>query len=219
MTSLRQTFDDQLGGLQQDLLRMSSVVVEMIRTGVQSIRDRNVEDARRAIDMDDTVDELNLKIENTCLHLLALQQPMARDLRVIAGALKIITDIERMGDYAVDLAKMSIRMAEVAPPPSLPKLERMAEILTAMIRETLKAFVERNPDLIQDIVNQDDEVDRLNREVHADTVELIREGQTAPEALIGGLLTSRFLERIADHCTNVCERIYYMQTGELKELH
>ncbi|MEJ5298711.1 MAG: PhoU domain-containing protein, partial [Armatimonadota bacterium] len=126
MTVLRHTFEEQLTELQQDILRMSSVVEDMIRLSMHSLAHRDVDEARRAQEMDDIVDELNLKIENNCLHLLALQQPMARDLRVIAAALKIITDVERMGDYTVDIAKMSIRLVNAPASPSYAKLQRMS---------------------------------------------------------------------------------------------
>ncbi len=219
MTVLRHTFEEQLTELQQDILRMSSVVEEMIRLGMHSLAHRDVDEARRAQEMDDIVDELNLKIENNCLHLLALQQPMARDLRVIAAALKIITDVERMGDYSVDIAKMSIRLVNAPVSPSYAKLQRMSEVVIRMLRETLQAFVSHDLDLIQSMIAGDDEVDRLNREVHAEVLEQIQQNPSTAELGIGVILMSRFLERIADHCTNVGERVYYMQTGELRELH
>jgi len=220
MTVLRHTFEEQLTELQQDILRMSSVVEDMIRLSMHSLAHRDVDEARRAQEMDDIVDELNLKIENNCLHLLALQQPMARDLRVIAAALKIITDVERMGDYTVDIAKMSIRLVNApASRPSYAKLQRMSEVVIRMLRETLQAFVSHDLDLIQSMIAGDDEVDRLNRGVHAEVLEQIQQNPSSAELGIGVILMSRFLERIADHCTNVGERVYYMQTGELRELH
>jgi phosphate transport system protein len=219
MTVLRHTFEEQLTELQQDILRMSSVVEEMIRLSMHSLAHRDVDEARRAQEMDDLVDELNLKIENNCLHLLALQQPMARDLRVIAAALKIITDVERMGDYTVDIAKMSIRLVNAPASPSYSKLQRMSEVVIRMLRETLQAFVSHDLDLIQSMIAGDDEVDRLNREIHAEVLQQIQQSPSSAELGIGVILMSRFLERIADHCTNVGERVYYMQTGELRELH
>jgi len=219
MTVLRHTFEEQLTELQQDILRMSSVVEEMIRLSMHSLAHRDVDEARRAQEMDDLVDELNLKIENNCLHLLALQQPMARDLRVIAAALKIITDVERMGDYTVDIAKMSIRLVDAPASPSYSKLQRMSEVVIRMLRETLQAFVSHDLDLIQSMIAGDDEVDRLNREIHAEVLEQIQQSPSSAELGIGVILMSRFLERIADHCTNVGERVYYTQTGELRELH
>lgn len=219
MTVLRHTFEEQLTELQQDILRMSSVVEDMIRLSMHSLAHRDVDEARRAQEMDDIVDELNLKIENNCLHLLALQQPMARDLRVIAAALKIITDVERMGDYTVDIAKMSIRLVNAPASPSYAKLQRMSEVVIRMLRETLQAFVSHDLDLIQSMIAGDDEVDRLNREVHAEVLEQIQQNPSSAELGIGVILMSRFLERIADHCTNVGERVYYIQTGELRELH
>jgi phosphate transport system protein len=219
MTVLRHTFEEQLTELQQDILRMSSVLEEMIRLSMHSLAHRDVDEARRAQEMDDLVDELNLKIENNCLHLLALQQPMARDLRVIAAALKIITDVERMGDYTVDIAKMSIRLVDAPASPSYSKLQRMSEVVIRMLRETLQAFVSHDLDLIQSTIAGDDEVDRLNREIHAEVLQQIQQSPSSAELGIGVILMSRFLERIADHCTNVGERVYYMQTGELRELH
>ncbi len=219
MAALRQTYQDQLTELQQDILRMSSIVEEMIRTSMSSLVNRDVEEATRAKRMDDLVDQLNLKIEDRCLHLLALQQPMARDLRTIAAALKIITDVERMGDYSVDIAKMSIRLVDQPACPSLPKLQQSADIVIQMIRETLRSFIERDIQMIEGMIRMDDEVDQLNREIHAEVISQIAANPRCAECSIGYLLMSRFLERIADHCTNVGERVYYMETGELKELH
>lgn len=219
MAIVRQNFEEQLSELQQDILRMSSIVEDMIRTGMHSLVHRDPEAANRAIQMDDLVDDLNLRIEDLCIHLLAKQQPMARDLRQIAGALKIITDIERMGDYSVDLAKMSIRLIDSPSSQPLVKLQRMSEIVIRMIRETLQAFVQRDLELVQCMIDGDDEVDRLNREVHSEMLVQMQNNPVHSETWIGILLMSRMLERIADHCTNVGERVYYMETGELRELH
>lgn len=219
MTVLRQTFEEQLVELQQDILRMSSVVEDMIRKGMHSLATRDVQEAQEAKDLDDVVDDLNLKIEDSCLHLLALQQPMARDLRTIAAAMKIITDVERMGDYSVDIAKMSIRLADAPGSPTYPRLRRMSEVVIRMIRETLQAFVSRDLELIQSMIRGDDEVDQINREIHAEVLEHLQRDPSNAEVCIGVILMSRFLERIADHCTNVGERVYYMETGEMKELH
>ena len=169
--------------------------------------------------MDDIVDGYNLDIETKCLRLLALQQPMARDLRTIAAALKIITDIERMGDYAVDIAKTAKYVMEKPLFKPLVDIPKMAEIVQRMLRQSLEAFVNRDLDLLEKITAEDDNVDHLNRTLHDELVGFIEKDPTLASQAVRLILIARYLERIADHITNVCERVYYMETGMLKEFH
>ena len=198
---------------------MGSVVEQMLHKSIEALITRNEALATEAIDMDDIVDDYNLSIENQCLRLLALQQPMARDLRTIAGALKIITDIERMGDYVVDIAKTARRTMEKPLFKPLADIPTMADLVKKMLRETLEAFVSRDLKLIEHMIHHDDQVDELNRTLRDELIEYMQDEPSVIPQAIHLLLITRYLERLADHVTNVGERVYYMETGEMKELH
>lgn len=219
MTFTRSAFDEELKKLQEDLLRMGAVVEEMLHMSIESLTARDVALADKAIDKDDEVDFYNINIENKCLELIALQQPMAKDLRTIAAAMKIITDIERCGDYAVDVAKTSRSLAELPAFKPLADIPKMAEIVKKMLREALEGFVHRDMEKIYRMIEDDDQVDHFYNELHEELVGFVeKEGKLARQAFLY-LLMGRYLERIADHITNIGERVYYMETGELKELH
>lgn len=215
----RKTFDLDLVSLQDDIRHMGAVVEEMLGKSMQALETRDASMARDVEDMDDIVDRYNIDIEAKSLRLLALQQPMARDLRVIAAAMKIITDVERAGDYAVDISKIVERLAEADLFKPLDDLPKMVAFVQEMLRETLTAFVTHDLDLVQQMIDHDDEVDRLYHTLYDELTAYIRSDPSITDQAVGLLLIARYLERMADHMTNIGERIYYMETGELKELH
>lgn len=215
----RAEFEHSLETLQQDVLRMAGVVEQMLHTAIRAYLDRDLALVKDVIETDDVVDRYNREIETRCLELLALQSPMARDLRTIAASLKIITDVERIGDYCIDVAKMGERMADKAPLASLSRLEAMAELAQQMLRETLQAFVTRDLTLVQQMIGHDDEVDHLNKALIDAMVQKIREDPDIAEPAVGAIMVARYLERIADHVTNVGERVFYVETGDHTELH
>ena len=158
----RVQYDQQLHELQQDVLRMSSLVEQMLHKAMLAYIRREPGLVAEVMALEDSVDKYNLDIETECLHLLALQNPMARDLRIIAAALKIITDVERIGDYCIDIAKMASRMADkssVHPPADL---SNMADIVAPDATRNLQAFVSRDLQLVHDMIDHDDAVDRYN---------------------------------------------------------
>lgn len=215
----RIAFSEEISALEQDLLKMGSVVQEMLHKSIEALATRNPALADEAIAMDDIVDDYNLTIENGCLKLLALQQPMARDLRTIAGAMKIITDIERMGDYVVDIAKTAKILADKPLFKPLVDIPRMANLVKQMLREALEAFVTRDLNLIQRMIEDDDEIDHLNNSLHEELISFMEKDPSVVRQAILLLLITRYLERFADHVTNVGERVYYMETGEVHEFH
>ena len=215
----RKSFDEELRDLKQDILKMGSAVEEMLAGSVRALRDRDTALAEEIIAKDDVVDEYNLEIEQRSIRLLALQQPMARDLRTIAAALYIIKDVERMGDYALDIAKAAKKLADREPIKPLVKIPRIEQIVQSMLRGSLQAFVDHDVAAIAEIARQDDEVDVLYREVRDEMIALIQENPEKAQDAVELVLVARYLERIADHITNVGERIAYMETGEIKELH
>lgn len=219
METIRKSFAEDLRCLQEDLLLMGELAGQMLDKSSQALKDGNNDLAEETIKMDDQVDALNLKIETKCLELIALQQPMAKDLRTIAGILKIITDVERVGDYSVDLAKFAKRLNEDGKGEILVNLPYMAEYVLDMLKLVLRSFQSRDLELIQKMIDDDKEVDRLFRVFFDELVEAIEKDPKLARRAIQHLMIARYLERIADHITNIGERIYYMETGELKELH
>ncbi|MCX7846391.1 MAG: phosphate signaling complex protein PhoU [Dictyoglomaceae bacterium] len=216
---MRQSFVEELQNLEKDLQEMGKVVRDMLCGSLNALLNKNEEMAREIIDMDDIVDRYNWDIEDRCLKLLALQQPMAHDLRLIASAMKIISDIERMGDYCVDIAKFSLDLMKYSPLLINPHLIDMFKLVEKIINDSLDAFINRDVDFILKVVDEDEEIDHTYRKIYDEIVEEIENApQTAPQG-IKLLMIARYLERIADHVTNVAERIYYMETGVLKELH
>lgn len=216
---MRQSFVEELQRLEKDLQEMGKVVRDMLCISIKALLERDEKLAKEVIDMDDVVDRYNWDIEDRCLKLLALQQPMAHDLRVIASAMKIINDIERMGDYCVDIAKFSIDLIKSSALFINPELIKMFKLVEKIINNSLEAFIHRDVEFILKVVEEDEEIDHSYRRIYDEIVEDIENvPQTAPQG-IKLLMIARYLERIADHVTNVAERIYYMETGELKELH
>jgi len=215
----RMAFADEIDDLQQDLLKMGSTVEQMLHKSIEALRTRNQDLAREAIAQDDVLDRYNLAVENKCLKLLALQQPMAHDLRAIAAAMKIVTDIERMGDYVVDIAKVAVRLSDTPLFKPLVNIPAMAELVKKMLHESLQAFVSRDLKLLQRVVDADDEIDRMDKSLSQSLIDYMKSDPTLTDQAVQLLLISRYLERLADHVTNVAERVYYMETGEARELH
>ncbi|HXL02210.1 MAG TPA: phosphate signaling complex protein PhoU [Candidatus Atribacteria bacterium] len=219
MEIVRERFTQQLKELQEDLVSMTHAAEKMLQLSIESLKERNVEKAQEAIVLDDVVDDFNFKIEERCLSLIALQQPVAKDLRIIAAILKVITDVERIGDYSVDIAKFSIRLVEKPLFKPLIDVPRMADLVKGMLEEAITAFIQRDLTIVQKVVEADNEVDELYRSVHEEVVENIERDPSVTRQAIWVLMIARYLERIGDHVTNITERIYYMETGELIELH
>ena len=219
MEIVRERFTQQLKELQEDLVSMTHAAEKMLQLSIESLKERNVEKAQEAIVLDDVVDDFNFKIEERCLSLIALQQPVAKDLRIIAAILKVITDVERIGDYSVDIARFSIRFVEQPLFKPLIDVPRMADLVKGMLEEAITAFIQRDLTIVQKVVEADNEVDELYRSVHEEVVENIERDPNVTRQAIWVLMIARYLERIGDHVTNITERIYYMETGELIELH
>lgn len=218
-SEIRKSFANDLAILLGDLSTMADIVSQMLAQSIRALVQGSPSLARDIEKMDDIVDRYNIEIEAKSLHLLALQQPMARDLRTIAGALKIITDIERAGDYAVDISKVVEKLAAQPPIKPIVDIPKMASVVQEMLSETLTAFMTRDLNLIQQMIDHDDEVDRLYHKVRSDLTDLIHTNTTVTESAVDLILVARYLERMADHVTNIGERIHYMETGVLRELH
>jgi phosphate transport system protein len=210
----RHIFDEQLTALEQEMVRLGGVVEEMLGQAMQALIAQDPDLAKEVINRDDLADSLDLYIETRCMRLLALQQPVSRDLRTIGSILKAVTDLERIGDFSVDIARTAVRLAgqPAFKPPE--ELSEMAELVKQMVRHTLRAFVDRDMEAVERLcTTEDDEIDYRYNRLFSQLLDPMAE-ETMPAVQAAYLiLVSHYLERIADHCTNVGERIYYMETG------
>jgi phosphate transport system protein len=214
----RANFHTALSDMQNNLLLMGKNVEEAIQHAVDALSKVDVELAQTVIDRDDDIDDAMLHIEEDCLRLIALQQPMGRDLRVIGTAMKIAVDLERIADHAVDIAKITVRLngEELAKP--LIDIPKMAEIAIEMLRESLLSYTERNIHRAAALAEKDDEVDRLYTSVTHDILSLMGNDYTRNRQLVLLNQTAYWLERVADHATNIGEGVIYMATGKRKDL-
>jgi phosphate transport system protein len=201
--------------LQRDVLTLASEVEEAISKSIRSLQERDAELAHEVIAGDNRIDEDENHVEDECLKMLALHQPVAADLRRIAAVLKINTDLERMADLAVDIAERTLRLTELPYTPVPEKLQRMTDLTTGMVRQSLDAFLRQDTTAARCVCRLDDEIDRYNDEIIR---ELIDTMQSAPEMIEPALSlfsATRHLERIADHATNIAEDVIYLVEGEI----
>jgi phosphate transport system protein len=203
-------FQKELEELKESLLKMATLVQETIRDAIQALVERDSELAQKTFKGEDRINHLEIEIEDMCLKLLALRQPMATDLRFITSAMKIITDLERMGDQAVNIAERVISLnlePQLKPYIDIP---RMAEITQSMVKDVLDAFVNRDPKLARSVCERDDLVDGLNDQVFRELLTyMISDPRTITRA-VHLMIVCRCLERIADHATNIAEDVIFM---------
>lgn len=214
----RQSFHEQVEALQRDLLRMGVFVSEAIEKAVQSLAKLDIPLARQVIDGDDTVDRMLIDIEKRCLQLMALQQPMASDLRAIGTALKIVTDLERMADHATDIAKITIRLEGEKLIKELVDIPRMARRVQAMTREALEAYLNKDVARATAMIAMDDEIDTTYKEIFDELLGIMHSQPANVRQATYLLLVAMYLERVGDHATNLGEWTIYMVTGELKDM-
>jgi phosphate transport system protein len=208
-----------LEDLHRDILALAGAVEGAIYSAIRALQERDVNRARQVIKGDDLIDEHENRIEEECLKMLALHQPVAADLRRIAAVLKINTDLERMADLAVDIAERALRLAEL---PSLPipeKLQRMTDSTTGMVRRSLAAFINLDTREARLVCRLDDEVDRYNVEIIQELIQLMRSSPEMIEQALSLFSAARHLERIADHATNIAEDVIYLVEGEIVRHH
>lgn len=214
----RESFHQELDQLQQKLILMGERVQELIVQATDSLARRDLVLAEQVIDHDDEVDALLMDVEQRSLRLLALQQPMAVDLRVIGTALKISTDLERMADHAVDIARVNLRIGDEPLIKELVDIPKMADLTRQMIGEAIACYLERDDQRARRMIALDDEVDHLYSHVFQDVLNLMAQRPESVKQLTYLLHTALYLERVADHATNLGEWIIYMVTGKREEL-
>jgi phosphate transport system protein len=208
-------FEDELRDLKVQILKMGSLVENAIDHSIKSLVERNSDLARQVIENDARINALDVSIDEECIRLIALRQPTAADLRFITTAMKITTDLERMGDYAVDISERALELNEEPQLKPYIDIPRMAEIAEGMVRDALQAFLEQNTSLAYEVISRDDEVDQLTVQIFNELLLfMIKDGTTITRAIKISYI-SKYLERIADHATNVCEMVVYMHEGKM----
>ena len=215
---VRETFERELQRLQDEVLALGSMVEKAIVEAVDILKRRDMERARRLIAGDEAINKRRFAIEADCLVLIATQQPMASDLRTLAAILEIVTELERMGDYAKGIAKINLLMGEKPLLKPLIDIPRMAEKAQSMLHRALEAFVNRDVELAKAIPLEDDEVDALYNQVYRELLTyIIADPRTIDQATYL-LWVAHNLERTADRVTNICERVVFTVTGEMVEM-
>ena len=203
-------FQEELQQLKTRLLEMGGLAEDRVRSVVQALVDRNPQMVSRVLEGDGPINQLHIEIDNRCFKLLALYQPMAVDLRAIVSAVKINTDLERVGDLAVNIAEAVQRYMRHPPVKELIDIPRMAGIAQRMLRDALDAYVRRDTALAQAVLNEDDALDALKTQVFRELLTYMLQDTTTIEPALDLILISRHLERIGDHATNVAEDVIFM---------
>jgi len=215
---LRQTFEQELQRLQDEVLALGSMVEEALVESVAILKQRDFTGSRRLIAADRTINQKRYAIEGEALTLLATQQPMAGDMRLLAAILEIAGELERIGDYAKGIARINLLIGEQPLIKPLIDLPVMANKARDMLHQALQAFAQRDVDLARSIPKGDDEVDGLYRQIYRELLSYIMEDRHVIEQANYLLWAAHNLERAADRVTNLCERVVYTVTGELVEL-
>ena len=213
---MRNRFDEQLHTLNHELLEMGALIERAIRSATDALVKQDVEAALQAIAADKEVDQAERDIESLCLKLLLQQQPVARDLRLISSALKMITDMERIGDQASDIAELVIYLSKEPYIKELTHLPQMAEHAISMVTGALDAYVRKDVALAQEVMGMDDAIDALFVTVKDELIALIRNDATAGSQAIDLLMIAKYYERIGDHAQNIAEWVEYALTGRHK---
>ena len=206
---------DELSHLNEMLLKMAALVEASIKSSVESLVDRESELARQVIKEDHSINALDVKIDEECVRLLALKQPMGKDLRVITTAMKITTDLERIADNAVNIAERAVELNQEPMLKPYIDIPRMSRIVQGMVRDTIDAFVNENVELAKDVIMRDDSVDDLNEMVWKELVLIMTQDPSTVSRAVKITYVSKYLERIGDHATNIAETVVYMVRGKI----
>jgi phosphate transport system protein len=214
----RDLFNAELRQLQDAVLILGSMTEKAILDAMESLRDGDTEWSRKIIQDDIKVNRKRFEIEDRTTFVIASQQPMATDLRSLASVLYIITDLERIADHAEGIARINLMLGDEPLPRRLGYIPAMADRAVAMLRNSLKAYIERDVDSARQICDADDEVDRLQDSVYDDCIKAMIADPTTIQRNTYLIWTAHNLERIADRCTNICERVVYTATGHMEEI-
>ncbi len=216
---MRNRFDKQLAKLNDELIEMGSMIEQSIENTIGAMVRQDVDLAKAAIAADEDIDTQEKKIESLCLKLLLQQQPVAKDLRLISSALKMLTDMERIGDHDVDISEITIMLADQPYIKKLEHIQQMAKETTLMVVGSIDAFVNKNLEQARKVIEQDDIVDDLFIKVKDEIVALIREDASNGEQATDLLMAAKYFERIGDHAVNISEWVIFSIEGKHTNVH
>ena len=209
---MRSRFDEQLALLNRELIEMGSLCEEVIALASRALTEGERELAAKVAPLDEEIDQKERAIESLCLKLLLQQQPVARDLREISSALKMISDLERIGDQAADIAELT-RFVRLPYGPGRQRIEEMSKAVIRMVTDSVDSFVKRDLELAREVCREDDQVDDLFNQVKKELIGLIAADADSGELWLDLIMVAKYLERIGDHATNVAEWVEYSITG------
>jgi phosphate transport system protein len=214
----RQVFQEQLGSLQDNLVRLGGMVCQAVQDSIRALKNRDLELARQVISRDREINEVRFEVDEACLVLLATQQPAAIDLRRIIAAMNVVLDLERMGDHAANVSRIVIRIGNEPPLKPLIDIPHMADLCCDLLARSLQAYTDRDVEAAKAIIEEDEVVDQLYDQVFRELLTYMLEDDHTIKRAMHLLFVAHNLERIADRVTNICERVVYLRTGEMKEL-
>ena len=212
---MRIRFDEQLEQLNEEMINMGNMIEASIGNAVKALMKQDEELAKKTMAGDEKIDRTERKIEDLCLRLLLQQQPVARDLRNISSALKMVTDMERIGDHATDISELAIVLSKKTYVKKLDHIEEMAKETMVMLIQSLEAFVEKDLDKAQKVIAHDDVVDDLFEKVKKELIALIRDHADEGEQAVDLLMVTKYFERIGDPATNIAEWVIFSITGQI----
>lgn len=210
---VRQSFDKELEYLQNLMVKMSGLVEESIENSILALKKQDLDLAKQVYESDDTIDDLESKIEKVCINLIARQQPLAKDLRTISTALKIITDLERIADHAADISELTIRMADMKYIKPLIDIPLMAELAKKMVIKSIDAYIKQDVVLAKEVCDGDDAVDDLFSKIVLELINIMKNNPETVEQATDFMFIVKYLERIGDHATNIAEWVVFNVTG------
>lgn len=219
MSTGERAFDEELKLLKEKLLEMAARAEEQIVLAVRGLKTRDEKMACLVLEREAAINLLDIEVDDMCLRLLALRQPLAADLRFVTSAMKIASDLERIGDLAVNIAERTMDLLKHAELKPLIDIPRMAQMAQEMVRDALNAFVNRDDVLAKDVCARDDAVDQLNDQVFRELLTYMMQDPTTISRAVDLILVGRHLERIADHATNIGEDVIYMVRGKTIKHH
>lgn len=212
---MRSKFDEQLRQLNLEMTDMDNMIEKAIQDAMEAFFSQNVDKAKQVMENDELVDRAQKNIESICFQLLIQQQPVARDLRTITAAMKMVTDMERIGDQAADISELTVVMADKPYQINTDHIKKMAAETILMLRKAVEAYVERDMDKANEVISHDDVVDQLFVKVKADLIEVIQKKTESAEHAADLLLVNKYLERIGDHATNIAEWVIFSIDDQL----
>lgn len=211
---MRSKFDEQLAELNREMIEMGNGIIQSIKMAIEALISHDVEKARQIMADDIEVDRRQKRIEGICFNLLIQQQPVARDLRTVTAAMKMVTDMERIGDHAADISEITILMGRNSSVEKYEHIRRMATETMVMLNHSIEAYVQKDIPKAEEVIKHDDVVDRLFDEAKKDVIQLILNSPEEGEEATDILMVAKYFERIGDHATNIAEWVIYsLQTS------